>query len=401
METGQEKIITEILIDKEKSIKSLFNYAVSHGHAIAFWKLPKQNQIFLAIDNDGPRKLNQINLEESKPGFIFAPFDTTQTAQFIKGEMLYSFDFEKDNELVSHTASAAAYLEQANQYPLRENIYYTNPIEPIFQDTITDQDDYQKLVEHCKQKIADGLFEKVVPSRRIQVKLTEGIDAVYYFQKFCRSYPNTLVSLVSIQGLGTWLGASPELLVSVQNKRWFKTVALAGTQAFRTEISLKEVSWTQKEIEEQALVSRYIINCFKQIRLREFEEHGPKSVKTANLIHLKTDFMVDMIATNFPQLGTVMLNLLHPTSAVCGMPMKEAMEFLNKHEGYNREFYSGYLGPVNCFDQTHIYVNLRCMQLFDKYAVCYAGAGVTIDSNPEKEFLETEMKINGILDTLN
>ena len=47
------------------------------------------------------------------------------------------------------------------------------------------------------------------------------------------------------------------------------------------------------------MVSRYIINCFKKIRLREFEEIGPKTVAAGNLLHLRTDFQVDMAATNF------------------------------------------------------------------------------------------------------
>ena len=60
------------------------------------------------------------------------------------------------------------------------------------------------------------------------------------------------------------------------------------------------------------MVSRFIINCFKKIRLREFEEIGPRTSKAANLVHLKTDYLVNTKEVNFPQLGTVMLELLHP-----------------------------------------------------------------------------------------
>ena len=148
------------------------------------------------------------------------------------------------------------------------------------------------------------------------------------------------------------------------------------------------------------MVSRYIINCFKKIRLREFEEHGPKTVVAGNLMHLKSDFAVDMKATNFPQLGSVMLRLLHPTSAVCGTPLETARKFLLEHEGYSREFYSGFLGPINMNEASHVFVNLRCMQLFADEAWLYAGAGVTADSIPEKEWEETEMKMNTLLDVI-
>jgi isochorismate synthase len=175
---------------------------------------------------------------------------------------------------------------------------------------------------------------------------------------------------------------------------------LAGTQPYTSETDLKSVAWKEKEIEEQAFVSRYIINCFKKIRLREYEEHGPRTTVAGNVMHLKTVYEVDMKATNFPQLGTVMLKLLHPTSAVCGMPFDIAFDFLKKNEGYNREFYSGYLGTIQINQQSHIYVNLRCMQVFENFVRLYAGAGVTIHSNPEKEFEETEIKMQTIQNLL-
>ena len=165
-------------------------------------------------------------------------------------------------------------------------------------------------------------------------------------------------------------------------------------------LPLAQVPWTQKEIEEQAFVSRYIINCFKKIRLREFEEIGPRTVKAANLIHLRTDYVVDMKALNFPQLGTVMLDLLHPTSAVCGMPKEPALAFLQSHEKFERRFYSGYLGPVNIDQESHLFVNLRCMQIFSDKAILYSGAGTTSDSVPEKEWEETENKMQTLLNLI-
>jgi isochorismate synthase len=99
-----------------------------------------------------------------------------------------------------------------------------------------------------------------------------------------------------------------------------------------------------------------------------------------------------MKATGFPQLGSVMLDLLHPTSAVCGMPRKEAHEFLQENEGFDRSFFAGFLGPVNIEGETSIFVNLRTASFNGGRAILYAGAGVTEDSDPEKEWEETELK---------
>ena len=107
-----------------------------------------------------------------------------------------------------------------------------------------------------------------------------------------------------------------------------------------------------------------------------------------------------MEETGFHNLGTVMLKLLHPTSAVCGMPLEAASNFLQKVEKHHRKYFSGFLGPVDNSHNTHLFVNLRCMELFEDHAVLYAGAGVTEDSIPEKEWIETEIKCNTLLDII-
>ncbi len=191
--------------------------------------------------------------------------------------------------------------------------------------------------------------------------------------------------------LGSWIGASPEILIKTKGDQ-FSTMSLAGSQKAMGDNPLKHVAWTQKEIEEQAFVSRYIVNCFKKIRLREYDEIGPKTDIAGNLLHLRTDFMVDMKATNFPQLGSIMLELLHPTSAVAGMPRENALEFIRKNENFDRSLFSGFIGPVNFGDETALFVNLRGANLHADHAILYAGAGVTEDSSPEKEWEETELK---------
>jgi hypothetical protein len=241
--------------------------------------------------------------------------------------------------------------------------------------TGSDKERYEQLVKKSIDQIEEGTFEKIVPSRSKRVDLPESFDAIETFQKLCDTYPNAMISFISIPAVGTWIGASPELLIQVENNHIFKTVALAGTKPFEPGTNIKNVAWTQKEIEEQALVCRYIISNFKKIRLREYDEQGPKTIIAGNVMHLKTTYAVDMKETNFPQLGSVMLQLIHPTSAVCGMPLEESLTFLKENEGYDREFYSGYLGPVNINNTINLFVNLRCMQLTWKSGdtVCRCG----------------------------
>jgi len=379
-----------------KLIPSILKDYLKEGHAVSLWRLPNSNRKNILICTDGPKLLDEVVIEELQPGFVVAPFNATGKKVYLKANHVYALE---NDQLIQN-----AELPVNQNKPNEPNVSAGKTLN-FFRRSCdscvpSNKVDFLNLVSRSIGVIEDGRIEKIVPSRNKSIKLSEEFDILKCFERLCETYPNAFVSLVSSAYTGTWIGASPELLVSVDHHMHFKTAAVAGTQILPESADLRQIAWTQKEIEEQALVSRYIINCFKKIRLREFSEHGPKTWQAGNLLHLKTDFEVDMTATNFPQLGSVMLKLLHPTSAVCGMPREESIDFLKNHEQMDREFYSGFLGPVNFQNESHLFVNLRCMQWTKNEAILYAGAGVTVDSIPEKEWEETEMKMNTLLNVI-
>lgn len=374
----------------------LLNHALENNFSFALWRSPNDSVKNLIVSYTAKTLEPKAILEDLAPGFIFAPFDKTKSRYYLPADIMFHFSEGVLNEPANNEANASR--EWFNEAASKAGLKPSKPF--FFKQSSTSSSDktaYMQLVAKGVRQIEDGAFEKIVPSRAKRVELPESFDAIDTFQKLCDTYPNALISFVSIPNVGTWMGASPELLIQVENNRIFKTVALAGTKPFEPGTDIRNVAWTQKEIEEQALVSRYIISNFKKIRLREYDEQGPKTVIAGNVMHLKTTYAVDMKETNFPQLGSVMLQLIHPTSAVCGMPLEESLAFLKANEGYDREFYAGYLGPVNVSNTISLFVNLRCMQLADTQAILYAGAGVTADSIPESEWDETEIKLNTLL----
>jgi isochorismate synthase len=377
----------------------ILDHAFQNQFSVAVWKLPNDATRHLIVSRKHQLLKREAALEELPEGFIVAPFDRSKDSLFLQADYIFSFTDQalKPAESPREIASVTWLQELIKSAPQH------GKQKPYFLPTALQDDDKQffmNVVNAGVREIEKNTLEKVVPSRTRSIDLPAEFDIIQAFQKLCHTNPNALVSFVSSPETGSWLGASPEALVSVENKTLFKTVALAGTKSYQEGTNLKTVAWTQKEIEEQALVERYVISCFKKIRVREYEEHGPKTIVAGNLLHLKSDFTVDMKAINFPQLGSVMLQLLHPTSAVCGMPLEPALEFLKQHEGYDREFYAGFLGPVNISNNINIFVNIRCMKLLEGKAVVYAGAGVTLDSVPEHEWAETEMKFNTLLNVI-
>lgn len=386
---------------EDEILTSFFNFAFRNHLSIALWRHPQQSEKHLILDLSGEINYVKADLEELNDGFILSPFSNEDGLQNIFINNHFYYGTQKKELIIAPYLNGLEYdhvdlekflMDLGQTFDQREAekaSYHVNNQLPGHSTTKTQ---YLEMVDKAIKAIHRGEFNKVVPARMDKVSLTDRFDLIKTFEKACDLYPNALVSVVSVPGIGTWVGATPEELISFNKVKQFSTVALAGTKEISDDEDLMEVAWRQKEIEEQAMVSRYIINCFKRIRLREFEEYGPRTARAGNLAHLKTDFVVDTVATNFPQLATVMLKLLHPTSAVCGMPKEPATQFLLANENFKRSFFSGFLGPVNMFEETHLFVNIRCMQVAAGEAILYAGAGVTAISDVEKEWEETDLK---------
>ena len=382
------------MVDKKIDLKNLWSSAMAKNGSVVVWRCPRENSIhFLADLSKLPAK-GRIDLQNVEQGFLVSPFMNPEGNEtlFLRSDV-YANRMENGSWKMVHGTPTNSVQEGSTVIPYHLN---TRPDTEIS----GEKDHFIKMVEKGITAINEGEFDKVVSARTYDEPLSENFNIIDQFNRLEKAYPDAFVSLVSILGKGTWMGATPELLIESSSVH-FRTVSVAGTQPFPLDKDLSEAAWNQKEIEEQAMVSRYIIEQFKTIRFREFVETGPRSIRAGNMIHLKTEYTVDLNEVHFPELGTVMLHLLHPTSAVCGMPKFSALRFIAANEHLNREFYSGFLGPVNMDGVSRLYVNLRCMQILRTRAVLYAGSGITHDSVPEKEWDETALKCQTLLGVMN
>ena len=388
-------------LDAGGRLRHLAAGALRTGRPLAIWREPGAEfpRLLVARSLEAAYTGLPPALEAQAPaGFAFFPFRDSDhnPALFLPADVRYDAA-APESVAVSAAASElvppiAAWLATP---PVEALPWHPSPRPAPHTAT---EAEYTELVRTGVAAIEAKEVMKVVTSRAATRPLPPGFDPLLAFGELSEKYPQAFVSLVSVPGVGTWLGATPEVLAEVTADGTFHTMALAATQPVTAEVTPRTAIWRQKEIEEQALVARYIVNCFKQLRLREYHETGPRTVVAGQLLHLRTDFEVNLKQVPFPNLGTDMLRLLHPTSAVGGMPKLAAMEFIQQHESYDRAYYSGFLGPVNVAAAgiARLYVNLRCLQLREGEAILYAGTGLTVDSDPAREWQETEMKLQTV-----
>ena len=233
-------------------------------------------------------------------------------------------------------------------------------------------------------------FRKIVLARCADEQMPNGVKPIDLFYRACQLYPRLFIALVDTEKSGCWLTATPEILLDGHGADW-RTIALAGTMKLEGDQLDGEgetLTWSTKNIQEQRIVATYITECLEQFT-DDFREEGPRTVRAANLVHLRSDFTFKLADNN--KIGDL-LQALHPTPAVCGLPKREAFKFIVKNEHTPRRYYSGFMGPV-AQEDTHLYVSLRCMNIDGDVCHLYAGGGLLKDSVEEQEWLETEAKM--------
>lgn len=246
--------------------------------------------------------------------------------------------------------------------------------------------DYALRFEKFASALHAGCYDKLVLSRSITLQRDGSISLMQTFLRACARYPDAYVFVCYTPQTGVWLGCTPEIILSGDGREWC-VVALAGTQP----ASDRELPrhWSDKNREEQAYVAAYIRDLLLRAGYTPSAQ-GPYTVRAGRLAHLKTEFRFTM--PDNTRLGSL-LRRLHPTPAVCGLPKEQAWEFILRNEGYDREYYSGFVGMLSPAGRTDLYVNLRCMKISDNSLQLFAGGGLIVSSELDDEWQETENKL--------
>ena len=393
----------QMSIKRGDRVAALYHAAVASGSAVALWRRPHEQASRAIVDLSGTPRLAPVNLLEREPGFVFAPFVAEPAGAALQlradlwfdGQALHVRNANGTRQRAERAELVMAALQNDTHMGSGQRWY----VAPQIRSRAAGEAEFTTLVDDAIDFIGETGIAKVVVSRTAARTLPERFDPAVVFAALCERYPHAFVSLVAVPGVGTWLGATPEILLTLDNMA-LTTMALAGTQRRPNDLPLERVTWGRKETVEQDMVSAYVRGFFWDAGVTHVVESGPQTIAAGSVVHLQTLFRVELPEAERLALANRVLDELHPTSAVCGMPKHQALAFILAHEGYDRSFYSGFLGPVHIQGESSLYVNLRCMQLGENAAHLYVGAGITADSQPQAEWRETELKAETMLAVL-
>jgi isochorismate synthase len=360
--------------------------------AYAIYRLPHEDHATIIRQKAGdPVELQSLSDLNGRCGFVVAPFE-------VKGDQPVVL-IEGEREIVplcapAHPAAPACHLDQAKR--VERTLGQAKRQSRALDDARDDKrgnnpSTYYKVdFANYHSQLENGHFRKIVLARCADENMPVGVEKMDLFYRACEMYPRLFIALVETPQSGCWLTATPEILLDGKAQDW-RTIALAGTMKLEGDQLNGEgetLTWSTKNIQEQRIVATYITECLEQFT-GDFREEGPRTVRAANLVHLRSDFTFKLADND--HIGDV-LQALHPTPAVCGLPKREAFNFIVKNEHTPRRYYSGFMGPLQ-MDETHLYVSLRCMNIEGDKCHLYAGGGLLKDSTEEQEWQETEAKM--------
>jgi isochorismate synthase len=330
--------------------------------------MPHENGVWFIQSESSPLEIDSLKSMPEKAGFIMVPFSSEGFVKsyFIQADKHTFIPFDEIDKVVLEDDKAWKIIPgQMHQH-------------------FKSKDEFCEDVVSAKKAIESGIFRKVVLSRIKQLECNTR-NPLKIFHKLCIKHPAAFVSLIHIPDNITWITATPELLVSSDENK-ITTVSLAGTKSIN---SIED--WGEKEKMEQHIVTEYINEILEKY-CENITVSLAQEVIAGNVKHLKSSFSASL-SGNFWNL----VSALHPTPAVCGIPLKKTKQFIKETEGYDRTYYTGFLGPCHVKGKTDLFVNLRCGELFSNGVNLYIGGGITKDSIPENEWEETELKLRTLL----
>ncbi|GAB6268525.1 MAG: isochorismate synthase [Smithella sp.] len=358
------------------------NRLINSHNLFAVFFYPGEKEPELVLQQKNPvHKLNSLSDLHNNKGFVFAPFYISgdyspiiiEPDIHIKG---YQSITELQNTISSGKFSPAEQTKKEDHCDISKS-------------------DYIKLLNKSIDEIKAGKFDKVIIARTISANISGKMTTGDMFIKLKEKLDSAFVYLISLPGMGIWMGGTPELLLMKKNGS-YNAVSLAGTVPVNG--GNHEIEWSVKMETEQQIVTDFIANSLKSFQIENYSQIGPVTEYAGNVAHLKTIF--EFPGNKIDEQLIPFIEAIHPGPAVCGFPKETAKEYILTNENHQREYYCGFLGNWKMGDELRLFVNIRCMKILADRAVIHVGGGITSGSIPESEWDETEHKAKSLLSVI-
>ena len=248
------------------------------------------------------------------------------------------------------------------------------------------KDNLLKKVSNGIELINKDILKKIIISSRLIFKTYNDLNLVSTLKNLRINHPNSCKYVWKRNSKDITFGASPEKLFSF-NKNLLTLEAVAGTAPsyFDKKILLE----SQKDLIEHNFVRDYLVECLKHLKINKYKIKKLKVIPFGDVAHLFTEIN-SKIESICP---FVLLEFLHPSPAVCGIPKEEALFWINCIEDFDRGNYASPIGWIDSSGNSDFRVAIRGARFINNEIELTAGSGIIRGSCEENEIKEINLKL--------
>lgn len=266
---------------------------------------------------------------------------------------------------------------------------------------IADTRKLQQTILAALESIQARKLNKIVLAQALNVWSAKGFSLYNSLDNLRQNHPNCYIFSISNSRGQNFIGASPERLISISDRK-LEIDALAGSAprgktAIADKQLAKQLINSDKEKREHKVVIDFITQHLNQLGIKP-QILAPRLRQLSNIQHLWTPIEAK-IPNNVHPLEIVAQ--LHPTPAVAGETREIACQQIRHYENFERGLYAAPLGWIDTQNNSEFIVGIRSALLDRNRATLYAGAGIVAGSDPAKELAEIQLKLQALLKALD
>jgi anthranilate synthase component I len=259
---------------------------------------------------------------------------------------------------------------------------------------------YMALVNKCKAHIYNGDVFQVVLSRKMEFGIKGDLLGVYRSLREINPSPYMYMLKMYDKCI---IGSSPEMLLRI-TKDLVETFPIAGTRPIINNENKDKESRINLLNDEKEIAEHTMLVDLARNDIGRVSRYG--TVRVCDLMAVRRFSHVQHIVSHV--IGRLKnsndafdaFRAIFPAGTVSGAPKVRAMEIIDELEPSVRGPYAGALGYFSFNGSCDFAITIRSLFINNNRAYVQSGAGIVIDSIPEKEWDETEYKLNAIMSAL-
>jgi len=260
--------------------------------------------------------------------------------------------------------------------------------------------EWKNSVRNLVKELKNGQLKKVVLARELRLIFHDEVSIEGVLNKLLEEQKGSFIFAFESNG-DCFLGASPERLVKKEGNQLFSTCLAGSIARGKTEDEDAKLGQILLNDQKNLIEHHYVVEMIKEAMEQECLEvrlpEQPTLLKTRDIQHLYTP----VVGIANPDCSLLLVvNSLHPTPALGGLPQKASVEKIREIEALDRGLYAAPIGWLDYAGNGEFAVAIRSALIQKNEASLFAGCGIVQDSDADSEYVETKIKFRPMLSAL-